>query len=130
MKALLVRNAKQRRYPHCGQESAPYTECADRRFYKRLVRILNRGAEYGFFVKTYDAGDRGPKYGLGDEHAKVGQRGFYNTHPGGGAPRGFCAFAQTYLEQTGKAMTEKAIIRAFTSYRRERAARRHLEATA
>ena len=112
----------------CGKPSLPYVKCPTHRFQSRLTRILNRGADYGLFVKSFKADDRHAYYEMGDEHAKVGQRGFYNTRWGGGAPRGFFPFVQAYLRQSGRPMHEDMIVGAFTDYRRERAARGHLEA--
>ena len=42
--------------PHCGKQSAPFYECQDRRTYKKIFRILARGAKVGAVVKIKSKG--------------------------------------------------------------------------
>ena len=122
--AWRARMRRQGRCMKCGRRCLPYTECSDHRFTRRLRYALSRGVRYGLFVRP----EKG-YYAMGDEHAKVGVRGWYKTNWGGRAPRGFYGYAQAILHERGP-MTGTAIAAGFTEYRRERAAQGHLEATA
>lgn len=58
-------------------------------------------------------------YGIGDEHAKVGTRGWYRTRWEGQAPRGFFRYAEAVLKAERAPMTGTAIADGFTNYRRQ-----------
>ncbi len=45
--------------PHCGKSCAPFYECEQRRFYKRLSYAMKKGVRLGMFYQTEDG-----KYGL------------------------------------------------------------------
>lgn len=80
----------------CGKPSLPYVLCERHRFESSLRYALNRGARYGLFVKSYEG--RGVLYAMGNEHARVGIRGFQKHQGRGRAPRGFFPFVAAYLQ--------------------------------
>lgn len=122
-----MRRRRRGRCTRCGKPCLPYAQCARHRLEGRLRYALNRGARYGLFIKSYEKNR--VLYALGDERAQVGTRGWYHTSPGSRPPRGFFTYVQALLRQRGP-LREDEIVNGFTEYRRQRAARGHLEARA
>ena len=119
------RMRRQGRCTKCGKKCLPYTLCQRHRFYRRLLYALRRGVKYGLFVQP----ERG-MYAMGDEHAKVGVRGWYKKDTNGGPPKGFYTYAKTLLRERGVPLGKKVIADSFVEYRQQRAARGHLESAA
>lgn len=47
------------RCPHCGKPCAPYSVCASRRLYKKVMRMIRRMTEAGALIKVGNRYSRG-----------------------------------------------------------------------